>query len=298
LGDATTKALACQGCGTDIYRKSKNGKLPTRCRPCAQARQRAQNAANSKRRWAEMRNVEETYTCQDCGRVERRPNMMGPAQKRCPDCLPAWTAEQSRRGGVRAKARKLTAFLAQGRWSTCLDCGTRLRAARFGPLAQWCRRCYLKIRNWKEHTPVVPTPIVCLDCGKSVIRSAHGMARKRCNDCTRRRSTLFWIRANPDRRREISRRGRHVRRARLAKAETEKFSDLEIFERDRWKCGICKKRINKNLKHPHPKSVSLDHVIPISQGGPHTRANTRASHLDCNVRRQAKGGNEQLLLVG
>ena len=32
-------------------------------------------------------------------------------------------------------------------------------------------------------------------------------------------------------------------------------------------------------------SVSLDHIVPLSLLGPHSRANTRAAHLSCNVAR-------------
>lgn len=77
----------------------------------------------------------------------------------------------------------------------------------------------------------------------------------------------------------------------------EVFAHREIFERDAWRCGVCTKSINPELTYPHPSSASLDHVVPLSEGGQHTRANTRATHLRCNLSRGARGGNEQLALV-
>ncbi|WP_432050298.1 HNH endonuclease [Verrucosispora sp. NA02020] len=71
-----------------------------------------------------------------------------------------------------------------------------------------------------------------------------------------------------------------------------------VGERDGWCCGICQNPIDPTLRAPHPKSQSLDHVIPLAEGGPHTYANTRISHLRCNVLRQHRGGGEQLALIG
>ena len=88
------------------------------------------------------------------------------------------------------------------------------------------------------------------------------------------------------------------RRAAKRGAEVEKFTSLEIFERDGWKCGICGRKVDPELTWPHPESASLDHIVPLSQDGEHSRANTRLAHLDCNIQRGDRGGNEQLSLVG
>jgi 5-methylcytosine-specific restriction endonuclease McrA len=82
--------------------------------------------------------------------------------------------------------------------------------------------------------------------------------------------------------------GKHRRRARMVDADRERFGRQEIFERDGWKCGLCGERVNRRLKYPHPRSASLDHIIPVSHGGGHTRSNTQLAHLDCNVRKGAQ----------
>lgn len=78
---------------------------------------------------------------------------------------------------------------------------------------------------------------------------------------------------------------KHVqkRRARLRNNEYEPFDRNEIFDRDSWVCGLCDEAIDPSLTWPAPGSVSLDHVIPVSLGGPHTRDNVQAAHLGCNV---------------
>lgn len=46
-----------------------------------------------------------------------------------------------------------------------------------------------------------------------------------------------------------------------------------------------RKWVEANREHLHPKSVSLDHVTPVSKGGSHTRDNTQATHLLCNQKK-------------
>lgn len=81
---------------------------------------------------------------------------------------------------------------------------------------------------------------------------------------------------------------RHARRARLRDAETEVFTPLEIFERDRWTCGLCAEPIDPTLRWPDTGSVSLDHIVPLARGGGHTRANCQAAHLGCNAAKGAR----------
>jgi endogenous inhibitor of DNA gyrase (YacG/DUF329 family) len=58
---------------------------------------------------------------------------------------------------------------------------------------------------------------------------------------------------------------------------------LALFERDGWRCGICRAPIERHLKFPHPGSASLDHIIPLADGGDHEPANWQAAHLICNI---------------
>ena len=75
----------------------------------------------------------------------------------------------------------------------------------------------------------------------------------------------------------------------------ERFLSIEIFERDKWTCQICGKKVNKDLKVPHRMAPTLDHILPISAGGLHTRQNVRLAHLSCNCSRGHKGYAQGLL---
>lgn len=88
------------------------------------------------------------------------------------------------------------------------------------------------------------------------------------------------------------------RRAAGRRADAENVDRDLVGARDGWRCGICAQHVSPTLAYPHPRSASLDHVEPVSQGGKHTYANTRIAHLDCNVSRGNRGGNEQLALIG
>jgi endogenous inhibitor of DNA gyrase (YacG/DUF329 family) len=78
----------------------------------------------------------------------------------------------------------------------------------------------------------------------------------------------------------------------------ERFADREIFDRDKWRCGLCRKRVSRRLQWPHPLSASLDHMVPIFEGGRHLRTNVQLAHLTCNLRKRERGGGEQLMLIG
>ena len=134
----------------------------------------------------------------------------------------------------------------------------------------------------------------CKECGKEVVAEYGDQRRSFCDDgCARRyaRTTEGY---------KVSKKMyKQKRRAQLKGAAVERVNNQYIFERDRWRCGICGKKVDKNLKYPHPRSASLDHVVPISQGGEHSKRNCQLAHFDCN-RKKSDGslGAEQLKLFG
>lgn len=65
----------------------------------------------------------------------------------------------------------------------------------------------------------------------------------------------------------------------------ESYSRSDIFERDNWICGICHGSVDRALVWPHPSSVSIDHVVPLSRGGGDCAANVQCAHLGCNSRK-------------
>jgi len=111
-------------------------------------------------------------------------------------------------------------------------------------------------------------------------RAKHGVSYR----------TLF--KTKPEQYGDRHRRRDAARRARKTGATVESFTHAEIFERDAWMCGICSEPVDQALAYPHPRSSSLDHIVPLSLDGEHSRANTRLAHLDCNKRRGARVDDE------
>jgi 5-methylcytosine-specific restriction endonuclease McrA len=100
-----------------------------------------------------------------------------------------------------------------------------------------------------------------------------------------------------DRQRESYRAKCRARRALKRGLPTEPYTFAEIAERDRRTCQICCRRVAMTKVAPHPKAPTIDHVIPISDGGPDTRANVQLAHFWCNSHKGTRG-TQQLALVG
>lgn len=183
-----------------------------------------------------------------------------------------------------------------------------------GRWPKWCSEsCRVKAHAERTgYSSYAPRSAVryanCIYCGAIyVVRRARVPKRPVCREpeCVRRKNAQR-MRENDYNARSRARHGRpsstkasDARRRAVKRGLTaERFTNQEIFERDDWCCGICGRKVDPTRRWPDLLSASLDHVIPLSAGGPHTRANSRCSHLGCNSRRQDAGGDEQLRLIG
>lgn len=97
--------------------------------------------------------------------------------------------------------------------------------------------------------------------------------------------------------RERKRRGKRKRRALKRGVTHEPYTLTEIATRDRYRCGLCRKRVAMKQVVPHPKAPTIDHILPIAAGGDDTRANVQLAHFECNWKK-SDGGTQQLVLFG
>ncbi len=75
----------------------------------------------------------------------------------------------------------------------------------------------------------------------------------------------------------------HRGRAQRVQAFVEEVDPQVVYARDQWICQLCHKKVNprtKGLEGP-----SLDHVIPIAEGGTHCYQNCVLVHHRCNLRK-------------
>ena len=91
----------------------------------------------------------------------------------------------------------------------------------------------------------------------------------------------------------------HKRRALKMGVGYEVFDPKEVFERDGYKCQLCDKKTRQDYKNQyHPLYPNLDHIVPLSKGGAHTRKNTQCLCKQCNMEKYNNNHNDQLRLFG
>lgn len=102
---------------------------------------------------------------------------------------------------------------------------------------------------------------------------------------------------NPVKVRAWAREGGARKRARAKGAFVSPVDREAIYARDNYTCQLCKKKVKMTLVYPHPLSASLDHILPLANGGTHEPKNVQLAHLVCNTRKK-NTGVDQLRLFG
>lgn len=96
-------------------------------------------------------------------------------------------------------------------------------------------------------------------------------------------------------------RGTFKSRAMMYGVQYEHVSRADVFRRDGWRCQLCGKKVlrkakrNRQTRRLHPRTASLDHIVPMSKGGPHVESNVQCACLECNVKKHAKLIGQQRL---
>lgn len=81
---------------------------------------------------------------------------------------------------------------------------------------------------------------------------------------------------------ELARRAAARRRARKLENGTVPYRESDICERDKWTCQLCGKKVNKSLRWPDRGSASIDHIVPLVEGGADAPSNVQLAHIGCN----------------
>lgn len=172
----------------------------------------------------------------------------------------------------------------------CRPCWhTQMRDARPHGLSRYQRGCRCEVcrrANTLDHGArrgVVETERACRICG--TLFTSRTPRQWLCSDDCRRQQA----RAHSSAYRASRRAGRSVERPVIPS---------RIFDRDRWRCHICRRKLTAKHKWPHPWSPSIDHLLPLTRGGEHVPENVATACLRCNIAKSNRGGNEQLLLIG
>lgn len=180
------------------------------------------------------------------------------------------------------------------------------------------RFCSLSCRDtWRKHTGTNPAPSEAAHAASKATRmSRRAVALRRVRKAARGTRGSRWVAGRCERcgyafvsalgadlgrycsdtckhRAQASR-----RRARERGAYSERYSRHQIFERDRWRCHICKRTTLRTKAVPHPRAPVIDHLVPLAEGGDDTAANVATACFLCNSIKREHGGGEQLALIG
>lgn len=124
---------------------------------------------------------------------------------------------------------------------------------------------------------------VCKRCGcEMMAKGGMGPKRRLCEECKA-------IRRKDESRAHKQRYGRnHRQRARYHGVQYVSFPVRVVFERDGYVCQICRKKTLPNVMYRkkngkiHPRSPTIDHIIPMAKGGPHRIDNAQCACFRCN----------------
>ena len=176
---------------------------------------------------------------------------------------------------------------------TCVECGKIVQATR---QRKYCARpCQLqKERRTYKQLPATTTKhlavsAVCSGCGIAFTYLRYNSDRLYCDRACLRRSYRTKYGASGS----LRKRWQYNKQMGGGK----RFSRLEIYERDGWRCGICGRKVRNTLKAPHPQSATIDHIMPLARGGRHTRENVQLAHFICNSRKSDKGSGQLRLAL-
>lgn len=154
-------------------------------------------------------------------------------------------------------------------WKNCLVCRCDFYISKSNVriCSSECRKRQArnKASDWynRKHGDTRP----CTSCGKVISRNGNRM----CNECRRAAKA------------EQRRASKAIRRAReKTNGLCERIKPKSVFERDGWVCQLCRDPVARNEKVPHPRAPTLDHIIPLSKGGPHTIDNVQCACFECN----------------
>jgi hypothetical protein len=85
------------------------------------------------------------------------------------------------------------------------------------------------------------------------------------------------------------------RRAAVRTIAIQSIIDNKVFERDNWKCKNCKCKVQK-MDIYRNDAAELDHIVPISLGGPHSYSNVQTLCRQCN-QQKSNNYNGQLVMA-
>lgn len=295
--DFVPHTSSCEQCGATFEAKRATQRF---CTPVCRKRAGRQREREKRKGQERPRIISVTYTCVYCGKdyhpKGRERNTYCSRECSYADKKAAW--RDNLRLGYRERICQIECvhcnkqvFAADAYSSrccsrecheayyryTCIVCGITRIGTAFGQVVcpGVCRDEYSRMmefeRSKRKHEQKIK-PRECKQCGEVFIPHYGSKKRNFCSKkCLRKASEKNKARGN------------HQQRAKHYGVKYEWFSDLTILKRDGWQCYICGCSTPKELRGTYENNApEIDHIIPLSKGGSHTKDNVRCCCRACN----------------
>jgi len=280
-------STTCSTCRFALYREAQGEKLRARTRERRLARARASGVVPFEQFQRERTKASierRSSVCGWCGVgfVARSLDRLAYCSRQCG--AKAVGAERSRR--VAEAAQPFTPV----RFGECAECSKPI-VARMGRTvcssecsAKRAKRCEAA-KVERARAAFKPRLFSCAECSKSCA-TEYGKPRTRfCSDECSKRAT--------------KRTSRKRERARLRLANVEAVDPLKVFERDGWRCQMCRVATPKRYKGTtHQRAPELDHITALARGGDHSYRNTQLLCRACNGAKSDRDIGQQMRLFG
>ena len=212
-------------------------------------------------------------TCEWCGQTYDAGNA---TQHYCStECMRAARAAE--------RAESVWAWRSLLQWEPCVQCGQSFVANGRGRPRRYCgASCADQAKKARDRARIASLPkrpdAQCVRCGTAIRPPA-----KRCAECRR-----VWAKAHKG----------HRSRARKHGVAYESIVARDIYERDGWRCYLCKRKVRKDWSKPHPRNPTLDCIVAMANGGGFVRANVATCCFECNWKKADRDVGQQLALIG
>jgi 5-methylcytosine-specific restriction endonuclease McrA len=255
--EMSRKGIECVVCKKIFSVPVKDGSIPKHCSDGCRRESRLITIS----KYAAKTRLKEKRYCPICGDFFIAEGQGVMAQRYCSDKC-ARRAENNKRN----EQRRIDTPI-----KNCSHCGKEFRGRKV-----YCSfECYTESKRPKEQKSFCPI------CGEEFTQ--RGCKRKYC-------SPFCSIKAEEG----VYRRNALTRNAlRKTNGKVEVINPKEIFERDGWCCQLCGQKVDKSLYKTkgtkrYANAPSLDHIIPLSRGGEHTKINVQCAHYLCNCKKSNK----------
>lgn len=260
---------------------------------------------------SKVKKGEGKYCSIKCKKFGMYPQLVGDEKKQCLDCKRVLDRSEYRRD----KRGKILA--------RCAEChrkydnqNKKKYKDRIVEYAKKYRENNLK-NKIKEGLLSLVTPCKCVTCGKGFVKKGTKSSEFCSKECFVRKVFVkkevervckscgaMFIGKHPgnclDCRNKITKQYakayKKKRKASVRTAATQLVIDRKVFDRDKWRCKSCNCKVQKENMYAD-NAAEVDHIVPISLGGPHSYSNTQTLCRRCNGAKSNKYSGQLVMAI-